>query len=144
MAESVPDYDGDVPGDAQPDVCVVGAGIAGLSVALALVQDGLDVLVLDQGPIGGGQTARTSAHLASALDDRIYVLERRFGKQGARLAVESHAAAIDAIERNAKMFGIDCDFVRVDGYLWRGPNSSWRELRKERDASKRAGLVVSE
>ena len=144
MTESVPDYDDDVPGDARPDVCVVGAGIAGLSVALALVQDGLDVLVLDQGPVGGGQTARTSAHLASALDDRIYVLERRFGKQGARLAVESHAAAIDAIERNAKMFGIDCDFVRVDGYLWRAPNGSWRELKKELAAAKRAGLVVDE
>ena len=142
MAESVPDFDGDVPGDARPDVCIVGAGIAGLSIALALVQDGLDVLVLDQGPIGGGQTARTSAHLASALDDRIYVLERRFGKQGARLAVESHAAAIDAIERNAKMFGIDCDFRRVDGYLWRAPSHSWRELTKELAASKRAGLLV--
>jgi glycine/D-amino acid oxidase-like deaminating enzyme/nitrite reductase/ring-hydroxylating ferredoxin subunit len=144
MAENVPDYAGEVPGDARPDVCIVGAGIAGLSVALALVQDGLDVLVLDQGPIGGGQTARTSAHLASALDDRIYVLERRFGRKNARLAVESHAAAIDAIERNAKMFGIDCDLRRVDGYLWRGPNGSWRELSKELDAAKRAGLIVEE
>ena len=144
MAESVPDFDGDVPGDARPDVCIVGAGIAGLSVALALVQDGLDVLVLDQGPIGGGQTARTSAHLASALDDRIYVLERRFGKSGARLAVESHAAAINAIERNTKMFGIDCDFRRVDGYLWHAPNHRWRELTKELAAARRAGLQVEE
>ena len=144
MAENVPDFDGEVPGDARPDVCIVGAGIAGLSVALALVQDGLDVLVLDQGPIGGGQTARTSAHLTSAIDDRIYVLERRFGRKNARLAVESHAAAIDAIERNAKMFGIDCELRRVDGYLWRGPNASWRELSKELEAAKRAGLVVEE
>src|SRR6185312_17405078 len=87
MAESVPDYDGEVPGDARPDVCVVGAGIAGLSIALSLVQDGLDVLVLDQGPIGGGQTARSSAHLASAIDEHCHVLERRFGRKGAKLAI---------------------------------------------------------
>src|SRR6266480_542481 len=89
MSETVPSYDSEIPATARPDVCIVGAGIAGLSVALALVQDGLDVLVLDRGPIGGGQTARTSAHLASALDDRFYKLERRFGRTGARLAAES-------------------------------------------------------
>ena len=144
MAEQVDDYDGDVPGDARPDVCIVGAGIAGLSVALALVQDGLDVLVLDQGPIGGGQTARTSAHLASAIDEHCYVLERRFGRKNARLAIESHAAAIDAIEANAKAFGIDCEFRRVDGYLWRDPNGSWRELSKELEAARRCGLTVDE
>src|SRR6478735_11394953 len=89
MAENVPDYDGEVPGDARPDVCIVGAGIAGLSVALALVQDGRDVLVIDQGPIGGGQTARTSAHLASALDNHFYVLEKHFGRAGAKLCAAS-------------------------------------------------------
>src|SRR5690348_1681081 len=94
MQEQVPSFDGEIPDDAQPDVCVVGAGIAGLSVALSLVQDGLDVLVVDQGPIGGGQTGRTSAHLASALDDRFYRLERRFGKGGAKLAADSHSTAI--------------------------------------------------
>src|SRR4029077_108646 len=81
-----------------PGVCVVGAGISGLAVADALVRDGLDVLVVDRGTVGGGQTARSSAHLASALDDRFYRLERWFGTDGARLAAESHAAAIDLIE----------------------------------------------
>src|SRR5688572_31123121 len=95
MSERVPSFDTEIAEDEHPDVCVIGAGIAGLSVALPLVQDGLDVLVLDQGPVGGGQTARTSAHLASALDDYFHVLERRFGKKGAKICYESHAAAID-------------------------------------------------
>jgi glycine/D-amino acid oxidase-like deaminating enzyme/nitrite reductase/ring-hydroxylating ferredoxin subunit len=144
MAEQVDDFDGHIPGDARPDVCVVGAGIAGLSIALTLVQDGLDVLVLDQGPIGGGQTARSTAHLASAIDEHCYVLERRFGRENAQLAIHSHAAAIDAIEHNAKTFGIDCDFRRVDGYLWRAPKGSWHELGKELEAARRCGLTVDE
>ena len=144
MAEQVEEYDREVPADARPDVCIVGAGIAGLSIALSLVQEGLDVLVLDQGPIGGGQTARSSAHLASAIDEHCHVLERRFGRAQARLAIESHAAAIDTIEHTAKAFGIDCDFRRVDGYLWRSPHGSWRELTKELEAARRCGLLVDE
>lgn len=47
------------------DVCVVGAGIAGMSAAYMLTREGKSVVVLDDGPIGGGQTARTTAHLSN-------------------------------------------------------------------------------
>jgi glycine/D-amino acid oxidase-like deaminating enzyme/nitrite reductase/ring-hydroxylating ferredoxin subunit len=144
MAERVPSFDTEIAEYERPDVCVIGAGIAGLSVALALVREGRDVLVLDQGPIGGGQTARTSAHLASALDDYFHVLERRFGKDGAKLCYESHAAAIDEIERNIQLYGIDCDFSRVDGYLWAGSDGDRELIEKELDAAKRVGLEVEE
>jgi glycine/D-amino acid oxidase-like deaminating enzyme/nitrite reductase/ring-hydroxylating ferredoxin subunit len=144
MSEKVPSFDAEIPDGARPDVCVIGAGIAGLSVALSLVQEGFDVLVLDQGPIGGGQTARTSAHLASALDDRFYVLEKNFGRPGAKLCAESHASAIDAIEQNTRTFAIDCQFRRVDGYLWSPAGQPRRELAKELDAARRAGLHVDQ
>lgn len=144
MALTVPTYEGDLPDGLRPDVCIVGAGIAGLGIALALVRQGVDVLVLDQGPIGGGQTARTTAHLASAVDDRYYLLERRFGREGARLVADSHAAAIDAIEANVLGLELACDFRRVDGYLFAPPDGSPRELARELDAARRAGLVCEE
>lgn len=144
MAEHVPSFATEIAEGEHPAVCVIGAGIAGLSVALALVRDGVDVLVLDQGPIGGGQTARTSAHLASALDDYFHVLEHRFGRRGARLCYESHAAAIDEIERNAHMFGIECDFQRVDAYLWAGHDEDRELLEKELGAGRRVGIGVDE
>src|SRR5215203_2749657 len=56
-------------GDERADVVVVGAGIAGLSAAYELCKAGKSVIVLDRGPLGGGMTARTSAHLASEFDD---------------------------------------------------------------------------
>jgi glycine/D-amino acid oxidase-like deaminating enzyme/nitrite reductase/ring-hydroxylating ferredoxin subunit len=141
MDLEVPSFDGvEVPNHA--DVCVVGAGIAGLSVAYELAQQGVHVTVIDDGPIGGGETARTTAHLASALDDRFSLLEERFGADGARLAAESHAAAIDSIEANVRELGIDCQFRRVDGYLFVPPGGSLELLDRELEAARRAGLVV--
>ena len=82
----------------QVDVCVVGAGIAGLTTAYMLTQRGRTVAVLDDGAIGGGETSRTTAHLSNVLDDRYFELERLHGVDGARLAADSHTQAITAIE----------------------------------------------
>jgi glycine/D-amino acid oxidase-like deaminating enzyme len=55
-------------------VLVIGAGIAGLSTAYELARRGTDVVVVDRGPIAGGMTARTSAHLSYQIDDFYYAL----------------------------------------------------------------------
>lgn len=86
------------PADAHADVCVVGAGIAGLVTAYLLAKEGRSVIVLDEGPVGSGQTQRTSAHLASAVDDRFTEIERLHGQDNARICYQSHAAGIDTIE----------------------------------------------
>jgi len=123
------------------DVCVVGAGIAGLSTAYFLTREGKSVVVLDDGPIGGGMTARTTAHLVNALDDRYFELERLHGEEGARLAAESHTAAINAIEAIVKQEKIRCEFERLDGYLFVPPKDSSKILDDELAAVHRAGLT---
>src|SRR5437762_11831358 len=100
------------------DVCVVGAGISGLMSAYLLAAEGRSVVVLDDGQIAGGETSRTTAHLASALDDRYFDLEKLHGEKGARLAADSHTAAIDRIEAIVAKEQIDCDFERLDGFLF--------------------------
>jgi glycine/D-amino acid oxidase-like deaminating enzyme/nitrite reductase/ring-hydroxylating ferredoxin subunit len=124
----------------QADVCIVGAGIAGLTTAYLLGRAGKSVVVLDDGPIASGETERTTAHLASALDDRYVELERLHGEKGARLAAESHSAAIDQIERIVREEHIDCDFERLNGYLFVPPGESTDILDKEMAAAQRAGL----
>jgi glycine/D-amino acid oxidase-like deaminating enzyme/nitrite reductase/ring-hydroxylating ferredoxin subunit len=125
------------------DVCVVGAGITGLSTAYMLANSGVQVLVVDDGPTAGGETERTSAHLSSALDDRFTTLERLHGPQGSRLAAQSHVSAISRIELIVQMESIDCDFERVDGYLFAGDSSrnGKIDLREELRAAQRAGLL---
>lgn len=102
----------------ETDVCVVGGGIAGLTTAYLLTRAGKRVTVIDDGPIAGGETARTTAHLSWAIDDHIYRIAKWHGDEKARLAVESHVAAVDQIETIVAMENIDCDFTRLDGYLF--------------------------
>src|SRR3954463_537130 len=87
-------------------------------------------------------TGRTTAHLVNALDDRYYDLEKYHGEDGARMAAQSHSAAIDWIERVVLKEKIDCDFERLDGYLFEPPNESLKNLEKEFDACQQAGIDV--
>ncbi len=126
--------------DKSADVCIVGAGMAGISIAYSLVREGAKVVVIDDGEIGSGETGRTTAHLASALDDRFSRLIRLFGERGAHLAYQSHARAIDRIEQNAEQEGLDCDFTRVDGYLYQPPEGTVNDVLREFEAARRAGV----
>ena len=122
------------------DVCVIGAGIAGLTTAYLAAQEGLSVVVLDEGEIGGGQTGRTSAHLASAIDDRFIDIEKWHGVEGSKLAYESHAAAIGTIEKIARAENIECEFARLDAFLSALPSDAPDLLDKELAAAQRAGF----
>lgn len=123
------------------DVCVIGAGIAGVTIAYLLAQEGRDVVLIDDGPIGGGMTGRTTAHLVNALDDRYYDIEKMLGENCSRLLAESHTAAIDLVERIVTQDKIECGFRRVDGYLFTPPGGSVTQLKEELEAVQRAGLV---
>ncbi|PTX98639.1 FAD-dependent oxidoreductase [Opitutus sp. ER46] len=125
---------------AAADVCIVGAGISGLTTAYFLTRAGRSVIVLDDGPIVSGETERTTAHLSFALDDRYTELERIHGAANARLAAESHLNAIGFIERIIREEAIDCDFTRLDGYLFNAPDMPADLLDQELEAAHRAGL----
>ena len=123
------------------DVCVIGAGIAGLTVAYSLAKQGKRVVVLDLAQVGSGESGHTTAHLANALDDRYATLEKARGVEGSRLAAQAHTAAIDLIDRIVRDERIDCDFARLDGYLFLGGDDTRALLEEELAASHRAGLA---
>ena len=127
--------------DASADVCVIGAGIAGMTTAYLCAKKSMSVIVVDDGPVGGGMSGRTTAHLTNAIDDRYYEIERLHGAEGARLAAQSHSAAIEAIEAIARHEAIDCDFERLDGFLFLPPGGDSAQLLREYEAALRAGVA---
>jgi glycine/D-amino acid oxidase-like deaminating enzyme/nitrite reductase/ring-hydroxylating ferredoxin subunit len=123
------------------DVCIAGAGIAGLTAGYLLQKEGKSVVIVDSRGVAAGETQRTTAHLTAVLDDRFFNLENLFGKETARLAAESHMAAINRIESIIKAEEIDCDFERVDGYLVALDEGQKKDFEKEQAAIKRAGFT---
>lgn len=140
LATSKPFETEPLRGNEKADVAIVGGGIAGVTAAYMLMRDGHDVVLLDDGALGSGETGRTTAHFTCALDDRYYLLEERHGPDGARMAAESHLAAIEAVAGIVRQERIACDLERVDGYLWRHPTDDAGNLTKELQAVRRAGI----
>lgn len=137
----IPDIPGTPVEDSRPaDLIVVGGGMAGLSVAYEASLIGRRVTVIDRGPIASGMTARTTAHLASVLDDRYYKFIALRGEEDAQLLYDSLAASIDRIEQIIRQESIDCDFARVPGYLFLGEGDEQGILEKEFDACHKVGF----
>jgi glycine/D-amino acid oxidase-like deaminating enzyme/nitrite reductase/ring-hydroxylating ferredoxin subunit len=124
----------------QTEVVIIGGGIAGLSVAYCLVKAGKKVVVVEDGFIGSGETGRTTAHLVNALDDRYAEIERVLGDEKCRLAAESHTAAIDFIERVISEENIQCEFKRVDGFLFLHPTDDKKTIDDEFVATNKHGI----
>ena len=139
MSQDVPAMPPIVSG-AHADVCIVGAGIAGLTTAYCLMKEGKSIILLDAGQPGGGMTQRTTAHLSNALDDRYVEIERLHGETGAQLAAHSHTAAIDWIDRVRFEERIECDFTRLDGYLFVPSDNARHLIEEEWQAARRAGV----
>lgn len=127
-------------GKAKADVVVIGAGIAGLSVAYELVERGLSVVVIDRGKIARGMTARTTAHLAPVCDDGATEIIKIRGEEMARLSWQSQAAAVDRIEDIVGDLKIQCNFRRLDAYLFPGPGTTQADLDKELKAQRKCGV----
>jgi glycine/D-amino acid oxidase-like deaminating enzyme/nitrite reductase/ring-hydroxylating ferredoxin subunit len=129
-------------GDQRCDVLVVGSGMAGISTAYELAAKGQRVIVVDRGRICGGITARTTAHLAPLCDDLTSAMIKLRGEEISRTFYESQAAAVDRIEEIQKREKIDCDFRRVDGYLFQAPNTDSQIIDEEIDAVRKVGAPV--
>lgn len=124
------------------DVCIIGAGIAGVTTAYMLAREGESVVILDSGVIGSsGETPRTTAHLSNAIDRRYMEIEQLHGIEGASLAAQSHSAAINRIAAIVQEEGIDCGFSRLDGFLFVLPGGDAGVLEAELAAAHRAGLT---
>lgn len=94
--------------DSEPDVLIVGGGVAGCSVALALLERGAGVAVLDPG--GEGASTRAAAGMLTARyecsDDAALL----------RLGMRSRARHPRFLRRVQRLSGVDPD-LRADGML---------------------------
>lgn len=123
------------------DVCVIGGGIAGLTTAYLLLNEGRTVALIDAMTIGAGETGRTTAHFFPP-DDRYFEIEHAFGTETAKLVADSYRQATDLVESITQAEKINCEFERLDGYLFSLTSEGYAGLDKELAAARRAGVDV--
>ncbi|HEX6313008.1 MAG TPA: FAD-dependent oxidoreductase [Acidimicrobiia bacterium] len=129
-------------GDRRCDVVVVGAGIAGLTLARLLVDAGTDVVVIDAGPVCAGATGYTTAKV-TALHRLVYrELVDRHGEERARAYAEANQAAVEQVAAIAAGDGIDCDLARAPALTYTQRNEHVADIEAEAAAAQRLGLPV--
>ncbi len=126
--------------DLTVDVAVVGAGIAGLTAAFALKEEGKTVAVLESKRIVHGATGYTTAKLTSGHGMIYSHLSKSFGDDGARIYAESQEAAISHVRRLVGDRGIGCDLEDKDNYVYTTDMEHADEMHEEVAAAVRAGL----
>jgi glycine/D-amino acid oxidase-like deaminating enzyme/nitrite reductase/ring-hydroxylating ferredoxin subunit len=126
------------------DVAILGGGIAGMTAAALLKEQGFKVAVVEAGRVANLATGHTTAHISAAATPSYYRnIDSMFGEGSARVCARS---VLDSIEKIAELVGtrgIDCDFSRATEYLYRADNRVGFGFRDEGAFESRIGLPVS-
>lgn len=120
-------------GDVQADVCIVGGGLTGVSVALELAEQGVDVRLIDAGRIGGGASGRNGGQINTGLAPGMVGLLELCDRPTARALFDLSEQAIRLIDERVARHGIDCDLAR--GFFFGAVKPSrMKHMLAERDA----------
>jgi len=126
------------------DVIIVGAGIAGLTTALLLQEQGKNCIILEGHNIGFGTTGATTAHLNTFLDTSYDQVAQDFGEDGAKILASATKESISIIQELIEKYQIDCDFAFKDGIIYSETAAETKSLLSLLEASRKAGVEAVE
>ena len=99
-------------GDRRVDVCVIGGGFTGLSTALHLAQQGVDVAVLEAHEPGWGASGRNGGQVNPGLKHDPDQVEADFGADLGRRMVALSGDAPNVVFRLIERHQIECDALQ--------------------------------
>ena len=100
------------------DVCIVGAGITGLSTAYYLAKNGLKVIVVDKSGIGKKTSGHTTAKITLQHGLIYNYLINTFGFEYASNYFKANEKAISNIKNIIDTENINCDFEFINNYIY--------------------------
>ena len=98
-----------VMGARRADVCIIGGGFTGLSAALNLAEQGMDVVLLEAERIGYGASGRCGGLIGSGQRKDVLETEQLFGYERSRQLWDFAEAAKTEIRSRVAQHDIHCD-----------------------------------
>ncbi len=99
-------------------VCVIGAGFAGLSTALALAEDGVtDIVVLEAHSVGHGASGRNGGFVFGGFSLGERAIIDTVGPDAGRKLYHMTLAAVERIRSRIHTYGIACELREEGVYL---------------------------
>lgn len=126
--------------DIKTDVCIIGGGITGISLAYYLSKEGKKVTILEKDRIcsktSGGTTGKITSQHHLFYDYLIHSQNKDFAKK----YWKANEEAIQNIENIIKEENIDCDFEKRSAFVWTKDLGKLPMIKAEVDSVKSLGV----
>ncbi len=127
-------------GDRRADVAVVGSGIVGLTAALLVQREGLDVVLLEADEIASGVSAHSTVKVTVGHGLIYSELHDRYGRDTAAAYLQANAAGLAKIREFVRVDGIDCDLADRRHVLFAEDDGSLDAIEREVEVERELGL----
>lgn len=118
-AASVPDFPAQpaLEGNLQADVCILGAGITGLSTAIELAEAGMSVVVLEGQRVGWGASGRNGGQAIFGFGCDQSKITQAVGLSDSRRLFDWSLEGLELIKQRCMQYGIDCDWRDMHAHV---------------------------
>ena len=125
------------------DVCIIGAGIFGMTCGYYLSKAGLKVSILEKDEIGQKTTGHTTAKITSQHGLFYTYLVQTYGDEFAKDYLQANEDAIENIKKIIDDEKINCDFERQSNFVYTTNADEVPQLKKEVDVLNALGFPAN-
>lgn len=127
--------------DKSTDVCIVGAGIFGLTCGYYLTKQGYNVVILEKEPyISSKTTGHTTAKITSQHNLIYKYLVDSLGVSMAKQYLYANQTAIENIYKIIEEEKMECDFERQNSYVYTNNSDELEKIKLENEAVNSLGF----
>lgn len=129
--------------DKTTDVCIIGAGIFGITCGYYLAKAGLKVTIIEKDEIGSKATGHTTAKITSQHGLFYTYLYETYGEKLAKDYLNANQEAIENIKQIIEEEKINCDFEIQSSFVYTTNKSEVNKIKKEVDILNSLGLPAN-
>ena len=116
------------------DICIIGAGITGLSAGYYLSKKGLSVIILDKTDIGTKTSGNTTGKITYQHNLIYNYLINSHSKKFAKGYLDANKEAISSIKKIIDEEQLDCDYEEQSNYIYTTKQEDLPKIHEEIEA----------